>query len=118
MPFIRKFLRNKKGAAMVEYALLVTGIAVVAVAAVSILGHKTSDLIGTAAAVIPGVNTDDNQPIASGELIETGLNGQSALAIDVAEIVNNAGTERLGDNLGYNTGELPTLVVQTNPTGP
>jgi len=115
MPFIRKFLRNKKGAAMVEYALLVTGIAVVAVAAVSILGHKTSDLIGTAAAVIPGVNTDDNQPINSGELIETDLNSDGALALDIQEIVSNSGTERLGDNLGYPTGELPTLVVQTNP---
>ena len=114
MQFIRRFLRNKKGAAMVEYALLVTGIAVVAVAAVSVLGHKTSDLIGTAAAVIPGVNVDDNQPMASGELIETGPNADGALAVDVDEIVNNAGTERLGDNLGYPTGELPTLVIQTN----
>ena len=116
MPFIRKLIRNKKGAAMVEYALLVTGIAVVAVAAVSILGHKTSDLIGTAAAIIPGVNTDDNQSITSGELIEVDTVGPNgALAIDVNEIVANNNSERLGDNLGYPTGELPNLVVQSNP---
>lgn len=114
MQFIRKFLRNKKGAAMVEYALLVTGIAVVAVAAVSVLGHKTSDLIGTAAAVLPGVNTDDNQSITSGELIETGLNTEGNLALDVDRIVSNSDSERLGNNMGFPEGELPTLVVQTN----
>lgn len=114
MQFFRKYVRSKKGAAMVEYALLVTGIAVVAVAAVSVLGHKTSDLIGTAAAVIPGVNTDDNQAISSGELIETGLNSNGALALDIDAIEGNSDTERLGNNMGFPQGELPTLVIQTN----
>ena len=115
MQFIRKFIRNKKGAAMVEYALLVAGIAVVAVAAVSVLGHKTSDLLGTAAAIIPGVNEDDNQSISSGELIETNTVGPNgSLAVDVETIVGNADTQRLGNNIGYADGALPDLVVQTN----
>ena len=115
MPFIRKLIRNKKGAAMVEYALLVTGIAVVAVAAVSILGHKTSDLIAIAAAIIPGVNIDDNDEIVSGALIETAPNAAGALAVDVDEIVARSLSERLGNNLGYTPGDLPRLVIQTNP---
>lgn len=115
MQFIKKYLRSNRGAAMVEYALLVAGIAVVAVAAVSILGHKTSDLIGTAAAVIPGVNPDDNDEITSGRLIETAPNDDGALALDVNEIISNSGSERLGNNMGFTPGELPNLVVQTNP---
>lgn len=115
MQFLRKLLRNKKGAVMVEYALLVAGIAVVVVAAVSVLGHKTSDLLGTAAAIIPGVNEDDNAAMASGALIETGPNGDGALAVDVDQIFANSDTQRLGNNLGYPTDELPQLVVQTNP---
>lgn len=111
----KKFLRSRKGAVMVEYALLVAGIAIVSVVAVSVLGHKTSDLLGTAAAVIPGVNTDDNDSITSGQLIETALNSGGDLSLDVATIENNSATERLGNNMGYTTGELPTLVVQTNP---
>jgi Flp pilus assembly pilin Flp len=112
---VKKFLKSRKGAAMVEYALLVAGIAVVAVVAVSVLGHKTSDLLGTAAAIIPGVNTDDNAPLTSGELIETAPNGDGNISLDVNKIVNNTDTERLGNNLGYTTGELPNLVVQTTP---
>ena len=43
MQFLRKFLRNKKGAAMVEYALLVALIAVVCIAAVTALGQSASE---------------------------------------------------------------------------
>ncbi len=115
MQFMKRFAKNRKGAAMVEYALLVAGIAVVAVVAVSVLGHKTSDLLGTAAAVIPGVNTDDNGPIKSGELIETTNANSGDIQLDVAKIVTNTATERLGDNMGYNPGDLPNLVKQTTP---
>lgn len=112
---MKKFLKSRKGAAMVEYALLVAGIAVVAVVAVSVLGHKTSDLLGTAAAIIPGVNTDDNGPIRSGELIETTDANNGDIELDVADIIDNTGNERLGDNLGYAQGDLPGLVKQTTP---
>ncbi len=112
---LKNFMRSRKGAVMVEYALLVAGIAIVAVVAVSVLGHKTADLLGTAAAVIPGVNTDDNDAIASGQLIETNLNADTAITLDINQIEANSTTERLGNNLGYTVGDLPTLVIQTNP---
>lgn len=111
MTRIRTFLRSKKGAAMVEYALLVAGIAIVALAAVSILGHKTSDLIGTSAAVLPGVSADDNAPMTSGRLVETDQNTSGEIVLDIDQIVLNSGNERLGDNLGYDIGQLPDLVV-------
>jgi Flp pilus assembly pilin Flp len=116
MSRFKNFLRSKKGAAMVEYALLVAGIAIVAVAAVSILGHKTSDLIATSATIIPGVSADDNESMASGRLIETaqaGPNGE--ITVDVPGIVANRDTQRLGNNIGDGTGSLDTLVVPINP---
>jgi pilus assembly protein Flp/PilA len=43
VPFLRaRFGRSEQGAALVEYALLVALIAVVCIAAVTLLGNKTS----------------------------------------------------------------------------
>jgi len=41
---LRRVLKNKKGQGLVEYGILVGGVALVCLAAVSILGHKTNDL--------------------------------------------------------------------------
>ncbi|MDF1501878.1 Flp family type IVb pilin [Roseisolibacter sp. H3M3-2] len=46
---VRKFVRNEEGATMVEYALLVALIAVVVIAAVSLLGSAASAKLNTAA---------------------------------------------------------------------
>ena len=67
----RKFLSNKKGQGLVEYGLIIAGVALISAAAVSIFGHKTSDLIAAVATVMPGAHADDNGPIVSGKLIET-----------------------------------------------
>ncbi len=68
---LRKFFGNKKGQGLVEYGILVGGIALVALAATAILGHKTSDLIATVAGSLPGAHADDNGPIVSGKLVAT-----------------------------------------------
>lgn len=104
-------LRNRKGAALVEYGLLVAGVALIASAGVSILGHKTSDLVSTVAAVLPGAHDDDNGPIVSGKLIET-TGPDTGIALDFATIAANAETSRLGDNLGAPAGSLETLVLE------
>jgi pilus assembly protein Flp/PilA len=76
-------------------------------------GHKTGDLIGVAAAILPGAHLDDNAPIVSGKLIETkaggadgkalngdnGAGGVAAISLDVAGIAAAKGTDRLGNNL-------------------
>lgn len=106
--------RKQKGAALVEYGLLIAGVALVATAAVSIFGHKTSDLVGSVASVLPGAHADDNAPITSGQLIETtaadNANPAGApIEVDINEILTNTGTTRLGDNLGVS---VSTLVLE------
>ena len=110
---LRKLFKNKRGAALVEYALLIAGVALIASAAVSLFGHKTSDMIGTMAAVMPGAHTDDNGPIISGKLIETkagvtGAGGATGIALDYGAIAAGVGTSRLGVNVG-GTGSATTI---------
>lgn len=94
-----KLLRDRKGAALLEYALVTAGIALVAAGAVAIFGHKTSDMMAVSAAILPGAHADDNGNIVSGKLIETGANADGNLSIDVAGIQANNDTQRLGNNL-------------------
>ncbi len=101
---LRKFLgrlrRDKKGQGLVEYALLIGGVALISAAAVSLFGHKTSDIIGAVAVILPGAHTDDNNTIQSGHLIETGPSGTSgAIALDVPTIISGANSDRLGLNV-------------------
>jgi len=102
--------RVRRGQALVEYALLIAGVALMCAAAVSIFGHKTNDMIAMVAAVLPGAHADDNGPINSGRLIETTPAGVNPIALDVPTIVTNANTPRLGNQTGV-TG-LDTLVVE------
>jgi len=107
-----KLFRNRKGAALIEYALLTAGVALVAAGAVSIFGHKTSDMMAATAAIMPGAHGDDNGPIVSGKLIETAANADGNLTIDFAGIATNAGNSRLGDNLGIAAADMEALVVE------
>lgn len=91
--------KGRKGAALVEYALLLAGVALVALAAVSIFGHKTTDMIAATASVLPGAHSEDNGSIVSGKLIETTSAEDGAIALNVADIVANSDTPRLGNNL-------------------
>lgn len=77
MKLIKKQNQNKKkrGAALVEYGLLVAGVAMTTAVAVSILGHKTNDLLGTVAAILPGSDTDSAGAIQGGQLLSTQNNG-------------------------------------------
>ncbi|MEQ8767915.1 MAG: hypothetical protein RL885_28685 [Planctomycetota bacterium] len=112
MKSLIKLLRNKKGAALVEYGLLIAGVALVTVAAVAVFGNKTNDMIAATAAVLPGAHADDNGPIQSGTLIET-TSGESGdpISVDIDGpngIFSNSGTERLGGNLGVTVEDLVT----------
>lgn len=117
---VKALVRDKKGAALVEYSLLIAGVALIGAAAVSVFGHKTSDMMAAVAAVLPGAHAADNAAIVSGQMIETipGAAG-TPIALDTAAILANAGTERLGINVlgaaGNGTGPLSSLVVEANP---
>ena len=114
----KRLFRNKKGAALVEYGLLIAGVALICAAAVSEFGHKTSDLVGAMAVVLPGAHSGDNGPIISGHLIETSAtlttaSGQTGLVgLDFSTIASESNVERLGANLGY-----PALGTPGNGAG-
>jgi Flp pilus assembly pilin Flp len=98
--------RKQKGAALVEYGLLVAGVALVATAAISIFGTKTSGLIASVATVLPGVQSVDNAPIEAGQLIETTDADTGLLEVDITQIDSNTNTERLSNNVGVDVHDL------------
>ncbi len=103
---------SRRGAALIEYALLIGGVALIAAASVAIFGHKTNDLVATTAAILPGAHADDNGPIFSGKIIETTEASAAGIAIDVNGIANNINGARLADNLGISPADLELLVVE------
>ncbi len=96
---LKNLARDRKGQGLVEYALLIAGVALISAAAVSLFGHKTSDLIATVTAILPGAHTGDNQSIVSGHLIETTDASAGPISLDVAGIEAQNGTDRLGLNV-------------------
>ena len=113
---ILKLIRCKKGAALLEYSLLAAGVSLVAAAGVAVFGHKTSDMISSVAAIMPGAHADDNGPIASGKIIETtgadtgqiGIDITTILFIDTPAFTNSAtrfdpGTGGLVGTASFNT---------------
>jgi len=117
---MRRVARGEAGAALVEYALIIAGVALIGAAAVSLFGHKVTDMLATAAAVMPGAHADDNAPIVAGKTIETSTNtpgfdgGNSAtgIGLDVNAITQSNGQTRLGDGVGGD-GALSSLVLET-----
>jgi pilus assembly protein Flp/PilA len=107
---LSRLIRDRKGQGLVEYGLLVAGIALVAIAGVSILGHKTSDLISTTAVILPGGHADDNAPIVSGKLVETAANADGNITVDAAGILAHNDEVRLNQNLGL--GDTSVLVEE------
>lgn len=97
-------LRNKKGQGLVEYGILVGGIALVSLAATAILGHKTNDLLGSVSQMLPCAHEDATGPIVSGKLVATTQTGASnAIVLDAT----NPGS--LSQNLGI---DAETLIVE------
>ena len=122
MKLLKNLLRNKKGAALVEYGLLVAGVALVTAAAVSIFGHKTNDLLAMTAGILPGAHVDDQGPIASGRLIETAESatitnqgGDAAQVLDLNGILSAGvqGKNRSEQNFGFDPNLIEEMVVET-----
>lgn len=96
---LRKLFSNKKGQGLVEYGLIIAGVALICAAAVSVFGHKTSDLISAVATVLPGAHADDNGPIVSGKLIETTGASAAGISLDVVTIAGDVEGNRLDSNV-------------------
>ena len=105
--------RNRKlrrGQAMVEYTIILAAVTLVCLGAMSLLGHKTGDMLGTVTAILPGAHTGDNGPIAAGELVNT-VEGADGLTVDVAGAAGATGQANLNNNLfGTGTADSPLLL--------
>ncbi|QDU98835.1 Flp family type IVb pilin [Lignipirellula cremea] len=96
---LRKLFRSKKGQGLVEYALIIAGVALISAAGISVFGHKVTDMIAATATVLPGAHADDNGPMVSGKLIETTGAGSGSIQLDAATIAGNTDTGRLDSNV-------------------
>ena len=118
---LRKFFGNKKGQGLVEYGLIIAGVALICAAAISVFGHKTSDLIAAVATIIPGAHPEDNGPLVSGKLIETTAGtATNPIELDVTGIAGNSSEGRLGNNVlgGATTpaaANFGGLILENNP---
>jgi len=113
-----KSLRNRRGQALVEYALLIAGVSLCAIVGVSLFGEKTGDMIAAVATVLPGADADDNGPIGQGHLMETtGIgSGGGQIQLNIPQIISDAGTARLGMNMaGSSTSGFGGLVNDAVP---
>jgi pilus assembly protein Flp/PilA len=117
---MKKLIRNRKGQGLVEYALIIAGVALIAAVAISTFGHKVSDMIGAVATVLPGAHQGDNAPIMSGHLIETTVDpATGAIGLDVPGIIAGNNTGRLGENvMNNNTNGFDGLIIETAPNIP
>ena len=111
--------RRRQGAALAEYGLLVAGLALSSMVAVSVLGGKVGGMIAAVATLLPGASAEDNAPVQVGRLIETqtiDANGDGVFeqVISGQALEQNAQrpTNRMGNALnmqGHEVGHLYQL---------
>lgn len=70
--------KNRRGQGLVEYIIIVAAVALIALVAVSIFGHKVADQYAIGAGMLPGAHAEDNAPIVTGEYAAFADNGSGA----------------------------------------
>lgn len=111
--------RRQQGAALAEYGLLVAGLALSSMVAVSILGGKVGGMIASVATLLPGASAEENAPVQVGKLVETqtvDANGdgifEQVLSSQALEQNAQRPTNRMGNALnmqGHEVGHLYQL---------
>ena len=108
---LQKANQNRSGQALVEYIVFVAAVALIALVAVSMFGHKVADQYAIGAGMLPGAHAEDNLPITTGEYAGFTENaGGTALisngVVTWADITGNATTGEMDNNVvtGGNTG--------------
>ncbi len=97
---LSKLRKTRKGQAVVEYGVLLVAILIVSIAAISLVGHKTADLWGLTAVILPGAHAEDNGPIFSGQLIEvTDADVAQPIVVALDEILAATATNRVDTNV-------------------
>ena len=116
---MKKLIRNRKGQGLVEYALIIAGVALIGIVGISMFGHKVADLIGTVAAILPGAHTDDQGPIVAGHLIETTqVQTETGTAIGINTSATGGALDQ-ANTINNNTLGVPgnSVIVQETPGG-
>ena len=115
MRFSSSRKRARRGQALVEYAIVVAGVALVGLAAVTLLGHKTGHMLEVTTVVLPGAHSDDNGPMFAAQLVETTDSANGAIGLDVNAIMSDSGTGRLTAQL-FDNGDLGSQMLrETSP---
>lgn len=109
MKTFQKARNAKRGAALVEYGLIVAGVALVCVVAVAIFGHKTAQVLAVSASTLPGAQEEENGAIQVGKIVDTKQDGAGNIVLDT-EADNS-----LGNNYGLTQAQVDQLVV--DPSG-
>ncbi len=113
----KRLLRDRRGQGLVEYALIIAGVALVGAVGVSVFGHKTAQMIDAVAVVLPGADADDNGPIGAGQLIETTSASNGSIGLNLTAIAAANGQSRLTSNVtGSNSDGFNGLVVDVEPS--
>ncbi len=112
MNWLRRFLKNKKGAAMVEYTLLVAAVFLTGIVAFTVFGKKVADVTAVSAGILPGALSTDNKPVDTNTLFEIDTSGTNIVLDTTGMAVSNTGTDRYADLLG--TGGSAIFVAPNN----
>jgi Flp pilus assembly pilin Flp len=105
---------KRKGAAMVEYAILVGAVALVGILGMSVLGRKATDIVGTLAVVLPGAQLTEDRKIHNAQLIEITNGVDDSYRVDASRI-GGGDTNRIAVATGLQNSDsnsnfvLPTL---------
>ena len=105
---LRARTRREGGAALAEYGLLVAGITMASLVAVSVLGGKVGGLVASVATLLPGATAQDNGVVQVGELVKTttttGGAGGNVIKLDDQAMLHDRANGRPGSPLGQSLG--------------
>ncbi len=95
--------RSRRGQGLVEYIIIVASVALIALVAVSIFGHKVADQYAIGAGMLPGAHTEDNVAIVTGEFAgftqNTDGNNIANGVVTWADITGNTTTGEMDNNV-------------------
>ena len=58
---------RRRGQGLIEYIIIIASVALIALVALSLFGHKVADQYAIGAGMLPGAHAEDNLPIETGE---------------------------------------------------
>lgn len=103
----------RRGQAFLEYAMALSIAALVALAAMSLVGARSANVSVISAGVSPGAHPDDFAALTPNPVVELTDDGTN-VRIDMQAIVAGFNTSRLSDNFGV-VDEFQSLVVEVHP---